>query len=599
MKTNDRKITDLMASVHSGKTQLPDFQRGWVWDDNRIKALIASITNGYPVGAAMFLEYGNANIRFKYRVLEGSPSQGVVPDELILDGQQRLTSIYTSLFSEEAVNTKTDKGQPIKRYYYIDMTKAVDSAVDRLDAIISVPDTKQVTSDFGRKIELDVSSAELEYEQKLFPLNIILDPNKYAKWQLGFLQYYNHDPSASMLYTEFLSKIIVRIGQYTIPVITLDRDTPKEAVCQVFENVNTGGVSLTVFELVTAVFAMDDFELRKDWEDRQQRFFNSDILSVVSATDFLTACTLLSSFNKKSSNNNVVSCKKKDVLNLTLAEYKHYAESLSEGFVEAEKILQEERIFSSKDLPYTTQLIPMAVLCTLLADNNRIKIASIKDKLKQWYWCGVFGEMYGGANETRYVYDVVGVMNWLEDLTVIPRTVQESFFNPSRLLSLQSRLSAAYKGVMALILKNHARDFISGREMDFSAYNEENIDIHHIFPKSYCEKKKYPRSKWNSVVNKTPISYYTNRVIGGVAPSSYLKKIEKEMRVPAEKLDDYLETHFIDVSSCRADEFDDFFLKRAIVLLNAIEKAMGKAVPGRDSEETIRDFGGSLKRETE
>ena len=71
MQTNDRQITELMKAVDSGNAQLPDFQRGWVWDDNRIKALIASVTNTFPVGAAMFLEYGNVNIRFKYRVIEG------------------------------------------------------------------------------------------------------------------------------------------------------------------------------------------------------------------------------------------------------------------------------------------------------------------------------------------------------------------------------------------------------------------------------------------------------------------------------------------------------------------------------------------------
>lgn len=593
MKTNDRKITDLMATVHSGKIQLPDFQRGWVWDDNRIKALIASITNGYPVGAAMFLEYGNDNIRFKYRTIEGSPSKDELPDELILDGQQRLTSIYTSLFSSDPVNTRTEKGQPIKRYYYIDMEKAIDKTVDRIDAIISVPETRQVTSDFGRKIDLDLSSDDLEYEQKLFPLNIILDPNKYAKWQMGFMQYFKYDPAASILYTEFLTSVIVPMGQYTIPVITLDKDTPKEAVCQVFENVNTGGVSLTVFELVTAVFAMDDFELRKDWEDRRQKYFNGDLLSIMSATDFLTACTLLSSYIK----GGTVSCKKKDVLNLTLSEYTKYADALSLGFVEAEKILQEERIFSSKDLPYTTQLIPLAVLCTLLAENNNIKVTSIKDKIKQWYWCGVFGEMYGGANETRYVYDVVGVMAWINDPNSIPRTIQESYFNPGRLLSLQSRLSAAYKGVMALIYKNHCKDFISGREMDFSLYKSESIDIHHIFPKDYCEKQGYPKTKWNSVVNKTPISYSTNREIGGVAPSQYLSRIEKKGQVSADVLDSYLETHFIDVEKCRKDDFDNYFINRASVILDAIEKATGKAVPGRDSEETIQAFGGSLKAE--
>lgn len=588
MQTNDRPISELMQSVENGNAQLPDFQRGWVWDDNRIKALIASITNGYPVGAAMFLEYGNANIRFKYRVIEGSPAQNVVPSELILDGQQRLTSIYSSLYSPNPVHTRTDKGKDIQRYYYIDIEKALDPSVDRVDAIISVPETRKITSNFGRDIDLDLSSQEKEFEHKMFPLNIILDTPKTFLWQQEYLKYHNNTVVTE--YMDFQTKIIMPVIQYKMPVILLDKNTPKEAVCQVFENVNTGGVSLTVFELVTAIFAMDDFELRKDWEERQKKYFEGDLLSVITATDFLTACTLLSTYKK----GGTVSCKKKDVLNLSLEEYKKYVEDLTAGFVEAEKILQEERIFSSKDLPYTTQFIPLAVLCTLLADGNQIKVTNIKNKIKQWYWCGVFGEMYGGANETRYVYDVVGVMDWISDDTKVPRTVQESFFNPTRLLGLQSRLSAAYKGIMALVLKNHCQDFISGREMDFTVYKAENIDIHHIFPRAYCESKKYDKTLWNSVVNKTPITYSTNREIGGVAPSAYLSKIENKGQVAGDVLDKYIGTHWIDVSCCRNDDFHGHIISRAKMLLAAIENATGKSIAGKDSEEVINSFGESL-----
>lgn len=590
MQTNDRPISELMISINKGAIQLPDFQRGWVWEDGRIKALIASITNNYPVGAAMFLEYGNDNIRFKYRVIEGVTATDVIPTELILDGQQRLTSIYSSLYSRNAVHTRTDKGKKIFRYYYIDIKKACDPNCDRVDAIFSVPETRIITSNFGRDIELDLSDRTKEFENKMFPLNLILDFPEEQNWQNEYYAFYNYNQEIIKEFTEFNKKIIMQTLQYKIPVISLGKDTPKEAVCQVFENVNTGGVSLTVFELVTAIFAMDDFELRKDWEERKAKYFDGDLLSCITATDFLTACTLLSTYKK----GGTVSCKKKDVLNLSLKDYNNFADALSEGFVEAEKILQEERVFSNKDLPYSTQLIPLAALCTLLSNGNRIKVTNIKNKIRQWYWCGVFGELYGGANETRYVNDVVGVMNWIENNGNVPKTIQESYFNPTRLLTLQSRQSAAYKGIMALILKNHCKDFISGREMDFTVYKSENIDIHHIFPRSYCEKNNLSKEKWNSVVNKTPISYSTNGEIGGVAPSEYLKKIEEKGQVDYNSLNDYLQTHLIDVSAARSNDFEKHIVLRAKLLLDAIEKATGKIISGKDSDEVISKFGERL-----
>lgn len=591
MKTNDRPLTDLMKAVDSGSAQLPDFQRGWVWDDERIKALILSVIHNFPVGAAMFLEYGNESIHFKHKPIEGSGADPATePDELILDGQQRLTSLYNALYSKKPVFTKTDKGKAIYRYYYLDIKKAMDPSADDEDVVISIPETKQVTSNFGQKIELDLSTRQDEFRQKMFPLNIILDSAEEQKWQNEYYAYYNYDPTVIQQFTGLFSEIILPVQKYAMPVILLDKETPKEAVCQVFENVNTGGVSLTVFELVTAIFAMDDFPLRRDWDNRKETYFSGEILNVVTSTDFLTALTLLSSFLA----GGTVSCKKKDVLALKLTAYKKYADDLCKGFLIAEKLLQEERIFSSRDLPYTTQLILLAAICTVLMDGNKIYTTTVKNMVKQWYWCGVFGELYGSANETRYANDITQVVKWITEGGDLPKTVTDFFFNPIRLLGLQSRQAAAYKGIMALILKNHARDFISGAEMDFSTYANEKIDIHHIFPKDHCIRQKYDRAKWNSIVNKTPISASSNREIGGVAPSAYLRKLEKKGSVLSSDLDSYVETHWIDHTMLRGDDFQNFIVDRAKNLLKAIEQATGRTISGKDSDQVQQAFGASL-----
>lgn len=591
MKTNDRQLTELMKEVDSGAAQLPDFQRGWVWDDGRIRALILSVIHNFPVGAAMFLEYGNESIHFKQKPIEGSPANpDIEPDELILDGQQRLTSLYNALYSRKPVHTRTDKGKDIDRYYYLDIAKALDPKADDEEVVISVPATRQITSDFGRKVETDLTTREQEFKFKMFPLNIILDTSEEQNWQNDYYAYHGYNAEVIKQFTELFAKVINPTQQYQMPVIRLDKTTPKEAVCQVFENVNTGGVSLTVFELVTAIFAMDDFQLRKDWEERREKYFSGDLFSKVTATDFLTALTLLSSFKS----GGTVSCKKKDVLALTLDEYKKYADSLCSGFSIAEKLLKEERIFSSDDLPYSTQLIPLSTVCTVLMDGNRIHTTSVKNMVKQWYWCGVFGELYGSANETRYANDIIQVVRWINDGGDLPKTVTDFYFNPMRLLGLQSRQSAAYKGVMALVLKNHARDFISGAEMDFSTFSDEKIDIHHIFPKDYCIKEGYDKRKWNSVVNKTPISASSNREIGGYAPSVYLRKLEKKGSVTPADLDGYVETHWIDHDLLRADDFQDFIVDRAKKLLVAIEKATGRTISGKDSDEVQQAFGSAL-----
>src|SRR5262249_40847385 len=138
-------LLDLLRSIRDGKTQLPDFQRGWVWDDEHICSLLASISLSYPIGAVMMLQTGNADVRFKPRAVEGVKLNVLPePERLILDGQQRLTSLFQSLFLGQAVTTRDVRGNQIKRWYYLDIHKALSANGDRDEAIIGLPEDRKV-----------------------------------------------------------------------------------------------------------------------------------------------------------------------------------------------------------------------------------------------------------------------------------------------------------------------------------------------------------------------------------------------------------------------------------------------------------------------
>lgn len=173
----DTNLSQLLAEVKFGSMQLPEFQRDWTWDDNRIRGIIASLSQGYPMGAIMRLQYGNPDIQFKYRTITGVKGVSVKPEHLILDGQQRLTSIYQATSSKEPVSTKTEKGKAIKRYYYLSMEKCLDDDEDRFDAVLSIPEDRKIKENFDRDVKLDLSTREYEYENKLFPVNIVFDSN--------------------------------------------------------------------------------------------------------------------------------------------------------------------------------------------------------------------------------------------------------------------------------------------------------------------------------------------------------------------------------------------------------------------------------------
>lgn len=595
-KSLDTELSELMRDVTSGKAQLPEFQRSWTWDDGRIRGILASLSQGYPMGAIMRLECGNENVKFKYRPIEGVKNVAVAPDYLILDGQQRLTSMYRTTCSTDAVLTKTDKGKEIKRFYYLDMKKCLDDNEDRYDAIVPIPEDRKVKTDFDRKVLLDLSNKELEYENEMFPINIIFDGSAREDWADGYKEYHEYGKEYMERYKKFRTEVIETITGYKLPVITLGRETPREAVCKVFENVNTGGVALTVFELVTATFATYEFDLRKDWEECRDVIWgkneplNTDVMKGVDETAFLTTITLYTSFFADTA----TTCKKKDVLGLEFESYQANKAAVLEGYKMARKFLFSQYVFRMRDLPYTTQLIPLAAICAVIGKSS-FNLPQTQKILARWFWCGIMGEMYGGANETRFANDIEDVVAAIQGKESQNRTINSSYFSATRLMSLQTRNSAAYKGIMALVYRESCRDFMKGTTMDIVKSMDESPDIHHIFPEAYCTKQGYPKAKWNSIINKTPLLPESNRQIGGEAPSKYSQKIMKAAQIDETQLRLRVESHLVNYAAFIQDDFDTYFIDRAKAIMKVIEGAMEKTISDKGSEQTINSYGVSLE----
>jgi hypothetical protein len=268
---------------------------------------------------------------------------------------------------------------------------------------------------------------------------------------------------------------------------------------------------------------------------------------------------------------------RQSLLNLPLEAYKRYETQVEQGFMKTAKFLHLLRIYRIFDLPYQSQLIPLAAIFADIGDAWEHE--ANREKLVRWYWNGVFGELYGSAVDTRIARDFIEVPAWLKGGPE-PSTVSETMFRADRLKTMRMRLSAAYKGINALLMKEGAKDFRSGQEFGHTVFFEENVDIHHIFPQEWCKRQNIKPAIFDSIINKTPLSYRTNRIIGGVAPSEYLQKLQKgDARTPPitrDKLDSYLISHLIDPSLLHGDQIDAFMADRQKRLLALIEQATGK-----------------------
>ena len=227
------------------------------------------------------------------------------------------------------------KAKPIERYYYIHIPTALEGPERIEDALIGLDNDKKLKTNFGRDIALDLSTRELECRQLYFPCSEIMNSDG---WEESLNDY---APEQFGQYMKFRQKVLSTFRTYQLPIIRLYKETSKEAVCLVFEKVNTGGVSLSVFELMTAGYAADGYNLRDDWygnsvrkvPSRYNKMAKEPMLQVVETTDFLQAITMLHTLEqrradiamgKEGKQIAAVSAKRAAILSLPLQAYQKW-----------------------------------------------------------------------------------------------------------------------------------------------------------------------------------------------------------------------------------------------------------------------------------
>lgn len=551
--TNPRQLSELLREINEGKSVLPDFQRDFVWEPRATQELIVSIANNYPAGS--ILRVRDSHNLFATREFEGAPRANQTHTFLVLDGQQRLTSLYQAFYGVG------------EHRYFIRLAPLMEG-VDFEDCIFYY----KANSPWFKKRD---ENFEIQAEELILPLSTLMGrQGGFLKWEKEIRRLRPVDTRdefeerCNEIYETWLKSIEV----YSFPVVTLSKETQPDALCTIFETLNRTGVKLSVFELLTARFWPQGIQLRKLWDDACQHY---PIIADYEIDPYyvLQAISLASRENP--------SCKRKDILDLKPDAITNWWDRVIGGLAYGLQILQDDcHVMMPKWIPYQTMFPPLAAILAMSDDASGLDVGVVRSRVRRWIWCSVFGQMYESSPNTQATKDVIELKSWLGGGEE-PESVKSFVFNPESLREVTPRQRAVYRGTMCLILGSQtgARDFHKGSLITRTLIDTEHIDDHHIFPDNFLQTTLgiTRRVDRDCIINRTLIDRNTNILISDKKPSEYLQLISNKLN---SEFSEILESHLLPPNPDSAlfhDDYEGFLTER----LGAISKEIARVTSGK------------------
>ncbi len=538
-----RKVIRLVEQAHEGKICLPNFQRDFVWTREEVADLVRSIVRGYFIGSLLLLRCDAENPPFAPIYLRGSnPAQSEPrPELLVLDGQQRLSSLIYALTAPDL--SLKDSSQ--RRWFFVN-----------LDLLLNEPDNDEVVFDRSGRELRGLDSRELQYEQRILPCTELFTQDAYYQWRDGYDDWARdkspelHDTYRSV-WRNAWTNAVTAFQNFEAPLVELPKvsDSDSEAigrVCAIFEKLNSTGVDLSVYDLLTARLYRSGIRLHDLWNESCMAHPRLRAWSKGKADEHkfgvlvLRTLALLRGLDPKP----------RILIDLAAPDFEvdwRRATAAIERALELITFVAPDGfgVFAEKWLP-GFGVIP--ILAALRAEIDERKLGGQeRADLRRWYWCNVFLERYSSAVESKSRKDYSQMMRyWLEEAPEpeVFREAQDWIGGPGfRIRGSASYASAVYSGVFCLLAIRNARDWRRGEDIRL-----QELQDHHIFPRAYLKRHGITkRVEVNTIAGRTLISNETNNKVKDKAPADYLNDPDI-MRTASRS--DLVRPHFIEDATC-------------------------------------------------
>lgn len=521
------KYKELISDIEKGQIKIPQFQRDFVWDLKGSAKLLDSIFKNYPIGTFIFWRTNERlkSIRNIGNLDLPEPRDGEFIT-YVLDGQQRITSLFSSL-----------KGAKIKR----DSKHEIDYSKIYINLLADEDEDIVVT---------DISKLEEKSYISIFDL---LDQD------FDLLASFTKENRNKIL--EYISAL----ESYDFSVIEV-KDALLDIATDIFTRINVGGKSLTLFEIMVA--KTYDHELDFDLNTKFQDFLKELTTTQYDTTPSATVLQTLSMLYKGD-------CSRKEILKIPKEDFiKMWEPTIDAIKTTIDYFRTNFQIPVSRLLPYNALIVPFSFY---FYNNKEKPTGEIQKRMEDFFWRASLGARYSSGVESKLASDIEKIQKITESkpvkyewtINTTPEFIEDNgYFRTSR--SYIKAILAIYSSLNPLAFDDNSKVTIDNSWLKIAT----SKNYHHFFPKSYLKKSRKDLDDFyiNHIVNITIVDDYLNKnKIKSYPPSKYIKEFMKENKKIVKSLSSHLITD-IDKFGVLRDDYDAFFENRIALISKEIEK---------------------------